>query len=152
MMAQQIPLDFDSVVLAARYFTPTAPIDEKELFAGRRDQVQSVIDVVNQRGQHAVLFGERGVGKTSLANMTSKFLTVDPLICSRVNCDGLDNFGAVWRKLFNEIEMVAVSKEIGFNGSSVETRLPASAYFREDETPNGADDCWSKSPSKPYPF
>ena len=48
-------------------FTPGAPIDEFALFAGRQDQIHTpqrhhAVD----RGRHAVVFGERGVGKTSI--------------------------------------------------------------------------------------
>ena len=52
---------------ASQVFTPTAPIDDGTLFAGRQEQVQKVFKAMAQKGQHAVLFGERGVGKTSLA-------------------------------------------------------------------------------------
>jgi hypothetical protein len=55
-------------------FTPGAPINEKDLFAGRSEQVEKIIDAVSQRGCHAILYGERGVGKTSLSNMISAFL------------------------------------------------------------------------------
>ena len=50
-------------------FKPTSPINREDLFAGRQSQRQDVLDAINQQGQHAVLYGERGVGKTSLANM-----------------------------------------------------------------------------------
>src|SRR5438132_13610236 len=49
-------------------FTPGAPIDSRELFAGREKQVDRVISIIFQKGSHPVLFGERGVGKTSLTN------------------------------------------------------------------------------------
>ena len=50
-------------------FTPSAPIDRLRLFAGRDQQRLAVLDAILQRGRHAVLFGERGVGKTSCANI-----------------------------------------------------------------------------------
>ena len=53
----------------AQAFTPSAPIDDLELFAGRLQQVQVVVNAVVQKGQHVALYGERGVGKTSLANI-----------------------------------------------------------------------------------
>lgn len=58
----------------ATVFSPGAPIDEGELFAGRPDQIRELIDAGSQRGQHAIVFGERGVGKTSLANTFTKFM------------------------------------------------------------------------------
>jgi hypothetical protein len=44
-------------------FTPTAPIKSRDLFAGRKVQVDKVVRAVLQRGEHAILYGERGVGK-----------------------------------------------------------------------------------------
>ena len=59
-------LDLDVQVRLIRQingaFTPGAPIDSKDLFAGRISQVQKVLNVVFQKGTHAALFGERGVG------------------------------------------------------------------------------------------
>jgi len=81
-------------------FSPGAPIDEGDLFAGRPYQIRELIDAVAQRGQHAIVFGERGVGKTSLANTFTKFMhrPVSRLTATRVNCDGVDTFTNLWRK------------------------------------------------------
>jgi replication-associated recombination protein RarA len=54
---------------AGRSFTPNVPVSENDLFAARIEEVRRVCDAINQRGQHAVVYGERGVGKTSLANI-----------------------------------------------------------------------------------
>ena len=67
--------DFDALIFqTGAVFTPGAPINEKELFSGRRDQVLKIVDAVSQRGCHAILYGERGTGKTSLSNMITAFL------------------------------------------------------------------------------
>jgi Cdc6-like AAA superfamily ATPase len=50
-------------------FSPHAPIDDQSLFAGRYEIVSRLIDTVFQAGRHAIVYGERGVGKTSLANI-----------------------------------------------------------------------------------
>jgi len=97
----------DLAIEAGRVFTPTSPIDERSLFAGREEQVRLVVDVVNQKGQHAILYGERGVGKTSLANVLSSFLgtATGSILAPRVNCDTLDSFESVWRKAFEQIHL-----------------------------------------------
>lgn len=56
-------------------FTPASPINEKSLFADRPVQVRKALETISQRGQHAIIYGERGVGKTSLANVLSEFLS-----------------------------------------------------------------------------
>jgi Cdc6-like AAA superfamily ATPase len=96
----------DLAMEAGRVFTPTSPIDEPSLFAGRIDQVRLIVDVINQKGQHAILFGERGVGKTSLANVLSSFLPRsggNSVLAPRVNCDSQDTFESVWRKVFEKM-------------------------------------------------
>lgn len=56
-------------------FTPHTPVNSIELFRGRQRQVQQLIEQMNTPGQHALLFGERGVGKTSLANIVAEVLS-----------------------------------------------------------------------------
>ena len=98
-------------------FRPSAPIDRAELFAGRNDEIRTMLDVVNQPGQHAVVYGERGVGKTSLINMLPELLTTagrTDTITTKVNCDRTDNFDTVWRKVLQEIEFSAPIRQLGF--------------------------------------
>src|SRR5262245_46726770 len=54
---------------ATQLFTPATPIDENALFAGRGEQVRKMLDASMEKGKHVILFGERGVGKTSLAKV-----------------------------------------------------------------------------------
>src|SRR5437660_286786 len=54
---------------AATVFQPRTPITTKELFAGRWNELTDISDAVHQAGLHVVIYGERGVGKTSLANV-----------------------------------------------------------------------------------
>ena len=91
---------------ALQAFSPGAPIDELNLLAGRASQIDRMIDTVMQRGQHAILYGERGVGKSSLANTfaTRLFGTARTLTCIPVNCHPTDDFSSVWRKVFRRLE------------------------------------------------
>jgi putative ribosome biogenesis GTPase RsgA len=47
-------------------FTPHTPVNLVELFLGRTEEVQSIVAQINTPGQHSLLFGDRGVGKSSL--------------------------------------------------------------------------------------
>ena len=86
-------------------FSPTAPTTRRDSFAGRREQLAQILDVVAQRGQHAVVYGERGVGKTSLAAVATGGLGERRTIALRVNCDGSDNFVSIWRKVLREAQL-----------------------------------------------
>ncbi|HEV2563297.1 MAG TPA: ATP-binding protein [Rhizomicrobium sp.] len=90
---------------ATQLFSPSAPIDESELFAGRSTQLRRLIEVVLERGKHAILYGERGVGKTSLAKV---FHLLFPTITKKVilireQVDPSDDYTSLWRKVFKDI-------------------------------------------------
>lgn len=94
--------------LAARseeVYTPSAPIDSEELFAGRITQIARVIGAVRQKGAHAIIFGERGVGKTSLANCIHGFLEYQAqgLDTVRINCNSSTTHSEVWHQVFREL-------------------------------------------------
>ena len=100
----------------SQVFSPGAPIDESDLFAGRVEQLGDLINAVNQRGQHAIIFGERGVGKTSLANTFTMFMhrPAASAIARRINCDGVASFQSLWRKVFDELQMdVSIGRDTG---------------------------------------
>lgn len=86
-------------------FSPGAPVQERELFAGRQDQLRTLLDTVKQRGRHAVVFGERGVGKTSLTNILGLLLRAPrrDVIAVKVNADPQDTFASLWRKVFKRL-------------------------------------------------
>lgn len=99
-----------------RVFTPSAPIDKAALFAGRAPLITKLINAVNTRGQHAVLFGERGVGKTSLANVLRELLTQHRLdiAVAASNCDKGSSFASIWRNVLTEIPIQQSETGMGF--------------------------------------
>jgi hypothetical protein len=42
-------------------FSPTTPIKKEEVFEGRITQLEKICEAINTEGQHAILFGDRGV-------------------------------------------------------------------------------------------
>jgi len=99
--------DFEAMALdLSRVFTPATAINSEGLFCGRKNQVRAVVDAINQIGQHAILYGERGVGKTSLGRILPtkiKGREPVPIIAPMVNCDSGDSFSSIWAKVFSEI-------------------------------------------------
>ena len=59
-------------------FSPGAPIDELDLLAGRTAQIDRMLDTVAQRGQHAILYGERGVGACVATKTNSRSTGLPP--------------------------------------------------------------------------
>jgi Cdc6-like AAA superfamily ATPase len=86
-------------------FTPGTPINESDLFTGRADTLRELQDTVLEKGRHAIIFGDRGVGKTSVANIFYKPLNSEtrPVYAIRVNGDSSTDFDGLWRKVFRRI-------------------------------------------------
>ena len=81
-------------------FSPFAPINEARFFAGRSAQRSQVVDAILATGRHAVLFGERGVGKTSLANMLKEWLG-QAIAVAHVSVTAGDTFESLLRRAFS---------------------------------------------------
>jgi len=90
-------------------FSLGAPIQERELFAGRSLEIQALMDAVGQRGRHAVLFGERGVGKTSMVNIFPLTIvsSTRQVLSVRVNAAPDDTFTSLWKKVFKRFSYAA---------------------------------------------
>ena len=101
----QLP-KLERLAALARVFTPSGPVSSRDLFQGRMDQVVETVTALQQPGQHVVLYGERGVGKTSLANLLREFVRNDPGARAsrsvRVNCSTPDDFRTIWSKVLRE--------------------------------------------------
>jgi hypothetical protein len=79
-------------------FTPNRPVNDVDLLFGRSTEVKAIIQQINTPGQHALLFGERGVGKSSLANIASELIlriVAEGLYKSR--CDSTSTFETIVR-------------------------------------------------------
>lgn len=87
-------------------FTPATAVDSREIFRGRTDQLLRIDEVVSQRGQHAVIYGERGVGKTSLAKVSRLIAGARSMFNAHVTCHSGDTFTSIWRNVFAEIRML----------------------------------------------
>ena len=97
-------------------FSPIQPIQEKDFFFGRMNQLTKIVDALNEKGQHAILYGERGVGKTSLANIMYKSYTnIYPV---KITCDRRHSFRSLWEDAFDQIQYSQTTNGIGFNAQS----------------------------------
>ena len=72
-----------------------------------------MLDAVLDRSRHVLLYGERGVGKTSIGNVFWKRYnkTLQTVIAARVQAHPADTFSSLWIKAFEELQ--AVGKQTG---------------------------------------
>lgn len=104
-------------LILGKVFSPTSPIQERDLFFGRLNQLEKIADAINESGQHAILYGERGVGKTSLANIMSKSYT--NLYPIKITCDRQDTFKTLWERAFESIQFAKTTTGLGFNSKKI---------------------------------
>ena len=99
---------------ASALFT-AGPLDEERLFAGRSGQIANLLETVLDRSKHAILFGERGTGKTSLSNVFWRRYgtTLQTIIAARVQSDPSDTFSSLWIKGLEELRAFAVQSGRG---------------------------------------
>lgn len=65
-------------------FTPAQEIKDIERFAGRDDELLALSTALQSDGAQIVLYGQRGVGKSSLARQLAKLATNDKELISRL--------------------------------------------------------------------
>jgi Cdc6-like AAA superfamily ATPase len=86
------------------------------MLAGRMEQLTDVVSAVSMVGQHVGLYGERGVGKTSLATVLGEYVgarQIRPrLQAAGVNCSTDDTFASLWHGIFAELRLETGKDEI----------------------------------------
>jgi nucleoside-triphosphatase THEP1 len=137
----------------SQVFSPSAPIDKSRLFAGRSHQIASVISAVFQRGQHVVIFGERGVGKTSLANVLFDFLSqsglgLQSMESGTINCDPSMDFSSLWHKIFRDISINTETARVGFTAKPGVERTSLDVVLPERVTPDDVRFALKQLPDK----
>lgn len=94
-------LDKEALIVASglrKIFTPYTPIDEEKHFFGREDEASRLVSVINSPGQHILVYGDRGVGKTSLSKTACKILLQGIIQQGKFfekRCDSSDTFASI---------------------------------------------------------
>ena len=108
--------DFMTMERLASAFTPTQPISLPDLLSGRLDLLFQLQVDVSTPGQHVLLYGDRGVGKTSIARVLGILVQQPDNASGRrsifVSCDSNDTYGSIWRKALQEV--LVAQRQLGF--------------------------------------
>jgi hypothetical protein len=84
-------------------FTPTQPKQWSRLFAGRLRQVERVITAIEEERAHVVIYGERGLGKTSLSNIIAESAGQAGYHVLRCACSSGLGFEDMFREFLRQI-------------------------------------------------
>ena len=118
-------------------FSPSSPILAKDFFSGRLTQIDEVVDSINERGQHVIVYGERGVGKTSFSNIIGSDLY--GVIPVKVTCNRSDSFRGIWEKAFAKVRFEKSRNGIGYIPNTRTEEYQLDLFLPEDKEISSLD-------------
>lgn len=104
-------------------FTPAQPVWDPRNFAGRVGVLTSLIRSIEDQRLHVVVYGERGIGKTSLMHIMTQVAREARYIVAYSSCGATSNFTEVFRAIAEEIPLLFHQ---GFAPTDVETEAGGS--------------------------
>lgn len=122
--------------LIGEIYTPSYPIEIRELFSGRTEQLRAVFDFLRQKGKHIIVYGDRGVGKTSFANVIRVICETDQQV-AKVSCSTQDTFESLFHNVLSKLtyDYEEAQQKIGFESEIERTNksLIFSNLYTQDQ-------------------
>jgi Cdc6-like AAA superfamily ATPase len=87
-------------------FTPAQPVADPHMFSGRQGVLTSMIRATEDRHLHLIIYGERGVGKTSLLHMLARAAQEARYIVVYISCGATSNFTETFSAVAAEIPLM----------------------------------------------
>jgi len=105
-------------------FTPTRPKQNSALFSGRFRQMQRIIAAIEEERAHVMVYGERGSGKTSLANVLAGKAEEAGYLVARFACNSELNFEDIFRGFLRHLPASLVADTLVSGTNSLDELLP----------------------------
>lgn len=87
-------------------YTPSQPVFDPRMFAGRLAVLKASIRAIEDQRLHLVIYGERGIGKTSLLHMLASAARTARYIVVYLSCGAASNFDETFRAVATEIPLL----------------------------------------------
>ena len=87
-------------------FTPSHPIAQARKFAGRRDLLGKLIHLIEDQQLHVVLYGDRGIGKTSILRIVANLARDAEYHVSYASCGSDTSFDSLFRQFAREMPLL----------------------------------------------
>lgn len=84
-------------------FTPSRPQTADQLFVGRRTTIERIIRAIEEEHAHVVVYGGRGIGKTSVGNIITESARRAGYHVARYACDSETNFEQLFRDFLRRL-------------------------------------------------
>ena len=125
-------------------YTPSLPVSDRKRFAGRNEVLNAVIRALEDQRLHIIIYGDRGIGKTSLLHVLSQAAREARYIVVYVSCGEASNFNDTFRAVATEIpSLYHAGVEATDSGSEAKSTL-ADMLPEEPVTPRFIADLFSK--------
>lgn len=96
-------MNIESLSKLNKIFTPNKPVRDRSIFAGRTSQISKCVQISGTPGQGGIVYGDRGIGKTSLINIAGIIIESDSDRVIMISCKSgqslRDVFLSVMRKI-----------------------------------------------------
>lgn len=103
-----ISLRRDSIYAA---FNTAMPVTDRHGLTGRNAELEKLVEAIVVQRKHAVIFGTRGSGKTSLARVFGDLADEAGCVALYGSANGETDFEALFRSFLPELPMSAAGKE-----------------------------------------
>lgn len=87
-------------------FTPSRPIRNPEMLAGRRDVLRTLIRSIEDQQFHVIVYGERGIGKTSLLHTLAQIAGEARYLVRYASCSEDVSVSEFFRAIFADIPLL----------------------------------------------
>lgn len=87
-------------------FTPSQPVLSHRMFAGRTEVLRTLIRSIEDQRLHVVLYGDRGIGKTSLLHILSQLAREARYIVRYSSCGEETDFSTMMRAIARDIPLL----------------------------------------------
>lgn len=89
-----------------RAFPLAQPVSELRQFAGRRELLETIIRSIEDRRLHVVLYGDRGIGKTSLLHIVTTLAQQARYLVRYTSCSAASAFDPTFRAIAHDIPLL----------------------------------------------
>lgn len=112
-------------------FTPSQPVTDRRMFAGRVEVLTTLIRSIEDQRVHVIMYGERGIGKTSLVHVLTQAAQDARYIVVYCSCGAASTFDEIFRAVAADVPLLfhrgfSPTADEAEKGGTLADLLPAS--------------------------
>lgn len=96
----------DARALICDAFTPSQPVKDRAMFAGRRPLLKDLVVAIEDQRLHFVLYGDRGIGKTSILHVLKDLASDADYLVIYISCGDRMTFSDFARRVAQRIPLL----------------------------------------------